>query len=147
MGLSVHPLAGAHVPPKCRDRGRERCKLKKRKARTGCPGLSRGVVKLTARPARNAAPQATARELSRLPEWRCTRLPAVPADSNTGPHPDPVLAMTLSPSSHSPRLIRPRSSQWPFWKMGKRAFTARTTRPTTSAYQARQYALRQVSDN
>jgi hypothetical protein len=35
---------------------RDRCKLKKRKARVGHPGLSRGVVKLTGRPARNAAP-------------------------------------------------------------------------------------------
>ena len=34
---------------------RDRCKLKKRKARVGHPGLSRGVVKLTGRPARNAA--------------------------------------------------------------------------------------------
>ena len=34
---------------------RDRCKLKKRKARGGSPGLSRGVVKLTGRPARNAA--------------------------------------------------------------------------------------------
>ena len=34
---------------------RDRCKLKKRKARGAPPGLSRGVVKLTGRPARNAA--------------------------------------------------------------------------------------------
>ena len=35
---------------------RDRCKLKKRKARVAYLGLSRGVVKLTGRPARNAAP-------------------------------------------------------------------------------------------
>jgi hypothetical protein len=47
---------------------RDRCKLKKRKARVGHPGLSRGVVKLTGRPARNAAAGvATSGEASHAP--------------------------------------------------------------------------------
>ena len=57
---------------------RDRCKLKKRKARVAYPGLSRGVVKLTGRPARNAATWRARPLARRLPPRASAAGPLIP---------------------------------------------------------------------